>query len=120
MDRLLAGHDAMSASFDRTLTTLAAGSLALSISFVKDIAEHPTSVWMLKTSWICMAAALALILVSYEVSMWVHKRLIAANGYYGALPAWMGWIVTATNRLATAAFLTGACFLVAFALVNVQ
>lgn len=120
IDRLIASHDDMSASFDRTITTLAGGSLALSISFVTDIAKHPTSVWAIKVSWIAMAVSLAVILVSFAVSVEVHRRVIEAGASYASQPRWVRRGVTAMNWTAGLAFLLGAGFLVFFACVNVH
>jgi len=120
IDHLIASHDEMSASFDRTLTALAGGSLTFSISFIHDIAPRPTSALAIRSSWIAMAVSLALILVSFLVSIEVHKRVIAAGGAYE--PEWkiVRKIVTALNLMAGVAFLVGASFLVFFACINVN
>lgn len=120
IDRLIASHDAMSASFDRTLTTLAGGSLALSISFVTDIATQPSSVWAIRSSWVAMAVSLALILVSYAFSIEVHRRVIEAEGSYDSQPKWVRRGVTTMNWLSGIAFIVGAALLVFFAFVNVE
>jgi hypothetical protein len=120
--RLISSHDAMSESFDRTLTALSGGSLALSISFVKDIAPHPTSVWAIQGSWIAMSFSLALILISYAVSVQVHRRIIDAHRAeksYGDHPAWVRVGVAVLNHASGIAFLVGAALLVFFAFVNV-
>jgi hypothetical protein len=120
IDHLIASHNEMSASFDRTLTALAGGSLTLSISFINNIAPKPTSVWAIRSSWISMAVALALILVSFLVSIEVHKRVIAAGGSYESEPEWIARIVTGLNWLAGLSFLFGAGLLVFFAYVNIN
>jgi hypothetical protein len=120
IDHLIASHNEMSASFDRTLTALAGGSLTLSIAFIHDIAPHPTSAWAIQSSWIVMAVALALVLVSFLVSVEVHKRVIAAGGSYESQPKWVEKIVTGLNWTAGLAFLVGAGLLVFFACVNVN
>ena len=120
IDHLIASHNEMSASFDRTLTALAGGSLTLSISFIHDIAPNPTSVWAIRSSWIVMASSLALILVSFLVSVEVHKRVIAGDGSYESEHKIVGKIVTVLNWTAGLAFLVGAAFLVFFASVNIK
>jgi hypothetical protein len=122
LDRLIVSHDAMSASFDGTLTTLAGGSLALSISFVTDIAKHPSSVWAIQASWVLMGVALGLMLGSHALSVEVHRRIIYGDiegTPYESQPRWVRWGVTYTNWLAGVTFLAGAALLVFFAFVNV-
>jgi hypothetical protein len=52
--------------FDRTIVTVSAGSLALSITFLKDIAAHPTpgSTSSLLAGWTSLILSLGLIVVS--------------------------------------------------------
>jgi hypothetical protein len=121
-ERLISSHDAMSESFDRTLTALSGGSLTLSISFVKDIAPHPTSEWAIQGSWIAMSLSLALILSSYVASVQVHRRIIDAHRagrLYDDHPAWVRIGVAFLNYVSLVAFLVGAALLVFFAFVNV-
>lgn len=121
-DRLVTSHDQATDAFDRALMTLSAGSLGLSIAFVKDIAAYPTEVWALKTSWVAMAIALGLIMLSFSVSVHVHRRLIHcidAELDFDDQPRWVQSGVMWLNWAAQAAFLVGAAFLVYFAFINV-
>lgn len=121
-NRLIASHKDASGAFDRALMTLSAGSLGLSIAFVNDIAEEPTSVWVLQTSWICMGLALLFIVASFAVSVEVHRRLIDGldkNRPCEEEPRWARQGVTWLNGVSAGAFLIGAGFLVYFAFVNV-
>lgn len=120
-NRLIASHQSASDAFDRALMTLSAGSLALSIAFVRDIAPNPESVWMVKTSWVLMGLALLLIMGSFVMSVEVHRRLIDCidgDRRYEDEPKWTRCVVSYLNRLAGLVFVAGAGFLIAFAMTN--
>lgn len=120
--RLITSHQAASDAFDRALMTLSAGSLGLSIAFVKDIAPDPVSVWALELSWILMGLSLLAIVTSFVGSVEVHKRLIdgldCERGYNDE-PRWVRQGVTCLNGVAGGLFVAGAAFLIAFAMLNV-
>ena len=121
-NRLIKSHQSASDAFDRALMTLSAGSLGLSIAFVKDIAPKPTSVWSLKTSWILMGLALGFIVASFALSVEVHKRLIDGldkKRPYEDEPRWVRYGVSVLNAATGSAFLVGALFLIVFAMHNV-
>ena len=120
--RLIASHQAASDAFDRALMTLSAGSLGLSIAFVKDIARNPVSVWTLELSWILMGLSLLAIVTSFVASVEVHKRLIDgldSGRRYDDEPRWVRHGVTWLNALAGLLFVAGAGFLITFAILNV-
>ena len=55
-------------SFDKTLTTLAAGAFALSITFIKEIAPKPVAREWLLTAWVTFACSLVIILFGFLVA----------------------------------------------------
>ena len=62
--------------FDKAILTAAAGALALSLTFIKDIAPTPDSliVHLLAGSWICFIGSIALTLVSHRFSIHAFRR----------------------------------------------
>jgi hypothetical protein len=62
--------------FDRAILTLSAGSLGLSLAFIKDIVplNQAVHVLFLFTSWYCFGAAILLTLVSFFASQKAFKR----------------------------------------------
>jgi hypothetical protein len=121
-NRLIASHQDASDAFDRALMTLSAGSLGLSIAFVKDIAPDPVAVWVLEASWVLMGLALFFIVFSFAASVEVHKRLIDGLDTarpYEADPWWVRRGVSLLNGLSAICFVGGAVLLIVFAIKNV-
>jgi hypothetical protein len=61
-------------SFDKAMITLSAGALALSITFVKNIAPNASKEWLLFAAWAAFALALVVILVSFVCSQAGMRR----------------------------------------------
>lgn len=102
--------------------TLSAGSLGLSIAFVKDIAPEPVAAGTLEASWVLMGLALLFIVFSFAASVEVHKRLIDGldNGRsYDDEPWWVRRGVTILNWSSALCFVSGAFLLILFAIKNV-
>src|SRR4051794_24675222 len=121
-NRLIQTYNSASESYDRGIMTLSAGSLGLSLAFVKDIAPHPVRVWAIQTSWAAMVASLVFVVASHALSVEVHRRVIDCldgNRAYADEPWWVKTGVTWLNMLAGALFLVGAAFLVYFASANI-
>lgn len=121
-NRLIASHQDASDSFDRALMTLSAGSLGLSIAFVKDIDPDPVAVAVLEASWILMGFALFFIVFSFAASVEVHKRLIDGldtDRSYEDEPWWVRRGVSFLNGLSAISFVGGAILLIVFAIKNV-
>ena len=55
-------------SFDQGMITLPAGALAISMTFIKDIAPNPQAGWLLMQGWACFGASLVLTLISLLTS----------------------------------------------------
>ena len=64
--------------FDKTLILIATGALALSLTFIKDIAPviKPETLGYLKGAWSCLCSSLLLILVAYLLSKFAYDKAI--------------------------------------------
>lgn len=62
--------------FDKAILTLAAGALALSITFIKQIAPHPKSqsIYFLIVAWILFSFSILSTLISFLVSQAACRR----------------------------------------------
>lgn len=64
----------VSSRFDKSVLTLSGGSLLLSMTFVKDIAENPNLTCILLLAWLLLALAICLMLVSLLTSQSALRR----------------------------------------------
>ncbi len=121
-ERLVNAHHQASRDFDRTVMTLAAGALGLSIAFMKDIAApNPKAVPALALAWCLFAISLLLILVSFLTSQAALLRqmgsidetqqLSTSGGSYGQATLWL-------NLGGAGTLVVGVLFLVLFAIKN--
>jgi hypothetical protein len=65
-----------SKSFDKTMTTLSAGALSLSLTFVAQLGNHrvaSTVIW-LKATWVLFGSALVFILLSFICSQYAWRQ----------------------------------------------
>ncbi|MDP9237933.1 MAG: hypothetical protein M3P30_11160 [Chloroflexota bacterium] len=61
-------------SFDKILTTLSAAALGLSITFIHEIAPHPTHEWTLACAWVLLGVSLLGVLVAHLTSQFALGR----------------------------------------------
>jgi hypothetical protein len=119
---LQADHEA-SRDFDKAVTTLAAGALAVSIAFVHDVAPNPVETGWLALAWILFSASLILILVSFLTSQHALRREMQVlsgarkpdakpGGPLGALTILLNWASGIT-------LVVGVVALVVFAQYNI-
>jgi hypothetical protein len=128
-DELVAGQRSNAEQFDRSVLTLSSGFLALSASFMKDVVPLATmtTAWLLYTSWMAFASAVALTLLGILYGQRVFKRLIeGAEQYYlqGNPEAWRlsETLPRGIDRLNIAVgvvFAAGVFLTVAFVIINV-
>lgn len=128
-DELVAGQRSNAEQFDRSVLTLSAGFLALSVSFVKDVVPFAEMVhaWLLYSSWILFAIAISLTLFGMLYGQHILKSLIAgADQYYlQAKPeAWhlsesLPRQIDRVNVAVGVMFAAGVFFTVAFVIVNI-
>ncbi|MCX5649250.1 MAG: hypothetical protein NTX40_09180 [Planctomycetota bacterium] len=68
--------------FDKAMITLSAGALALSITFLKNIAPSPINEWLLFAAWAGFGSSLLFILTSFlcsQAGMRRQRKIIDAD-----------------------------------------
>ena len=118
-------------SFDRILTTLAAGALGLSITFIRQIAPHPKHEWTLGFAWALLGVALLAILTAHLTSQSGlerardimderERRRIADESAPDESTEGNGWrgATQALNLIAILTFMAGVGFLAGFSATN--
>ncbi|MGD0655193.1 MAG: hypothetical protein ABSA16_12670 [Thermoguttaceae bacterium] len=62
--------------FDKAILTLASGALALSLTFIKEIAPNPdhSTICIIGLSWACFIASICLTLMSFHTSICAYRR----------------------------------------------
>jgi hypothetical protein len=110
--------------FDKTVVTLSAGALGISITFLKDLLGPGThSMSCMVAAWICWTVSVVSVLVSYFVSQIALEEAIAEidAGDRPAKPG--GRFATATKVLNAAAgifFLAGLIMFIIFVSQNME
>ena len=114
-------------SFDKTIVTLSAGALALSLTFVREIAPQPGYVALLFLAWGAFGISLLLILLSFLFGQYDMRRQreIVDEMYESqedSSEARNGWCLATgvLNTVSLLAFLTGVVFLAVFAACNLK
>jgi len=111
--------------FDKAILTLAAGALALSITFINQIAPEPkpNSVIFLITAWSLFALSILSTLISFLSSQVACRQMrefldkqITEKGDYSE-PAAKIW-TNRLNYLSIGSFVIGVVFLVIFSSIN--
>lgn len=121
---------ANSDKYDNTILTYSTGTLALSLTFIKDIVPLASahSIGALKASWACLAFSLLVILVSFHIGQTANrKRVEFAREYYidkieSSLNKkdWAEKSLAWLNLVAGSAFFVGVLLTTAFVWINVQ
>jgi hypothetical protein len=118
-ERLLALHESTTQAFDKAIMTLAGGALAVSISFIHDVAHHPRHKGIIGASWSFFVLSLLLILWSFLTSERATRRMIhqmadpdAESIPEGRMTDWLNWG-------SAGSFLVGVVCLVLFAVLNI-
>lgn len=113
-----AAHTA-SRDFDRTVVTLAAGALGLSIAFVQNIEPHPVHTGWLAMAWSLFSASLIVNLASFLTSQhslrWEMRHFDEDVGTAGG---WLAKLTIGLNWGAAGFFVLGVLALVRFAFLN--
>lgn len=114
-------------SLDQALLTLSAGALGISLTFIKDIAQHPIWELYLFLAWLAFAIALCATLISFRFSQYGFDRQVdildAEQSSKEPLPhqechnQWIGPIEVA-NTIAIVSFMAGVTSLAWFCIIN--
>ena len=103
-----------SQDYDRAILTLSSGTLALSATFIHNIADHPMSnVDLLSWSWAGLIAAIVSIVVSFQTSQWATRR-----DMLGKTAPLLVKVTVGLNLLGGLAFIGGIVLFARFAFVN--
>lgn len=112
---------------DKAIIALSGGGLALSLTFLENIAPNPRedTLWLLGVAWLCFIASLFVVLLSFLFSQWACDRQhsIIDNLYAGwqAVEEEKNPFRTWTHRLNLASyvlFVGAVSFLAAFSWTN--
>ncbi len=117
--RLTDLHEKATDSFDRAVMTLSGGALAISITFIHEVARKPRHVWVVGIGWGFFAVSLLLILWSFLTSeRAIVKMVKQLDDEVEEIPR--GKLTDRLNWLSAGAFVVGVVFLVSFACLNVS
>jgi hypothetical protein len=113
---------AASASFDKIVSFLAGGALALSITFIHDIAPDPVHQGRLALAWTSLWVALIASMFSFLASDSAHRsvidRLYAGRELVGMERDWRYKVTKALNWASAAGVVVGTGSLAWFAFAN--
>jgi hypothetical protein len=119
-DWLVKAHHSACTDFDKAVMTLSGGALALSITFVHEVAPNPTNTGLLGLAWGFFAASLACVFASLLTTQGTLVGRIAAidaNKPWGF--SLLGTVTTILGVLAGVTFLIGLVMLSMFAHHNI-
>jgi len=124
-DLLIDAEREAARSFDKTMTTLAAGALALSFGFVREMKVAPSSDCLLYWAWGAFVVSLLLILVSFLLSQHAMRRQIAIieesfdlpNSSAPKITRWAK-VIIALNWVSLISLVIGVVFFAVFAACN--
>ena len=71
---LLEGRNNAMRSLEKTLVTLSSGALALSITFLHDIAPHPKQMAWMTVSWFLLFFSLLLMLIVFMLGVYAFEK----------------------------------------------
>jgi hypothetical protein len=122
---LVEGERESAQSLDKSLITLSAGALGLSITFIRQIAPDPELLGLLYVGWggfgLSLLAVLMSLLVSQLASRSARDNLdrLYSGQEVGDLRNRWGAATNALNFTSILSFVIGVAFLATFAVVNV-
>lgn len=124
-DWLIKADYEASEAYDKAIMTLSGGALAISITFIHDIAPSPkpATVYWLAIAWCAFGLSVALSLISKLTSQWALRKAIDQTDsltIYDQSPgAGFSDVTKYLNIIAGMAFLIGVGTLARFAVLNV-
>jgi hypothetical protein len=124
-DRSCEAEERQSQGYDRAIITLSAGALAISVTYLQDIAPEPVHKWVLGLSWACLGLSLLASLGSMLTSQHAHRRhrqildALLADKDEGDANTWSD-VTNGLNWASSLTFALGVIFLFAFCFVNLR
>lgn len=120
---LLEGRSNAVRSLEKTIVTLAAGGLALSITFLHDIAPHPHQTGWIIASWTLLFLSLLFMLTVFMLGVYAYDKDIASlaaekAGEEENRPLGLILVLQILEWSALGLFILGGVFFAIFALVN--
>mgnify|MGYP001162881710 CR=1 FL=1 len=131
IERFYAESAEMRRELDKSILTLSAGALGISLTFLKDIAGvAPTASWVLGMAWLALVTAIGATLLSRRASESAWQKAAAERSEDNSPrnPTWRAAVralnaarnrVIGCNTVALVSFLLGVVLLLGFALTNV-
>ncbi len=127
--------------FDRTLILISTGALALSLTFIKDIAPkiNPGTLGLLKVAWLSFSLSLLFVLIGYLVGKFAYEKAIIdlekvyypeksdkneedndnnGKSTFFSKRSFLSWIVDAFNVASVITIFVGSVYLVIFSWRN--
>jgi len=125
-DRLEQAYLEQSKAYDKAVMTLSAGTLAISLTFVKDVIDtpRPGTVIFLALAWTALAVSIVAILISMLTSQWALRKTIEQvdRGQEQQLQVrpggWRSRLTAVLNVSAAVGFVLGVALLAWFAIAN--
>jgi hypothetical protein len=116
---LVEAHRRSSEAYDKAVMTLSGGALAISLTFIHDVAPQPKHKGWIAWSWGLLALSLLLILVSFVASQYAIGRQIREVDRLRVLQWNLAGRMTAGLNFASGlAFIAGVTCMVRFAWFN--
>jgi len=120
---LLEGRSNAFRSLEKTLVTLSAGALALSITFLHDIAPQPKQIGWMIASWSLLFISLLLMLIVFVLGVYAYdKDLEAWKAEYekrdGKRPECLICALQILEWTSLVSFVSGSVLFAIFAVVN--
>jgi hypothetical protein len=106
-------YDALQLAYDRVVLTLSGGALALSVTFIAQIAPEAIDSWKLAWGWGFLLSSLLFVALSYIPSIRAHRRELAGKAHQ-ALDAIADWLSMVAGPL----LVLGYAYLAWFAFTN--
>jgi len=110
--------------FDKSILTLAAGALGLSITFINQIVEtiNPDTLFWLGIAWVGLCLSILSTLISFRTSVEsFEKQIKILDDSYPNIPTISNKYITITkalNWVSTASFIVGTGCLAVFSYIN--
>ena len=114
--------------YDKAALTLSGGALALSLTFIDDIAPNPIqcTLWLIGFAWLSLIVSITAVMISFQLSQSASRRqreiwdeaFLADDDQLLKVPNKYSWWTDALNKTSLATFILGIILMSIFALTN--